>query len=279
MRRRQELGVISRGIRLLPGNFSNKVVLAQFLVEDDAAPMRLDVVEVHPDGTVLGEQRPYLANPVPQKGEPNGVGDVVLVMGERLPCVERRVDVDQFHLAEILLCVRRDLGKGIQHMHRVAGDQEVVISRSGKPRWAVFRSQCLETAHLVEESDLGHSIVRRVDEGVVVSSVPGGQESLVLVGPGEFETTLVPGCRVRGHAAFPCGSEVPPILSDARTLGCQSGDPRPCLSVGSTIQSSGVSATGVVSAWAVLAATGRRAAARPADRPNARPGRRRRHGP
>ena len=56
--------VVSWGDRLLPSNLGDKVAGAELLVENDAASVRLDMVEVNPHGSIRGKQRADLPQPV-----------------------------------------------------------------------------------------------------------------------------------------------------------------------------------------------------------------------
>ncbi|MBN1093451.1 hypothetical protein JKP75_13285 [Blastococcus sp. TML/M2B] len=97
------------------------------LVEHAAGPVLLDVIEVDPHAAVVGEQPSDLVQPVAQHGQPHRVLDGVVVVGERLPGVERRVDVDQLHLADVGLGQVRQRRQRRQGMQSVAVHQEVAF--------------------------------------------------------------------------------------------------------------------------------------------------------
>ena len=168
------LGVTLRCCRLLPGDLGDEVLWTEFLVKHGTAAVRLNVVEMDPHGPVFGEQRLDLAEPVAQHRKPDRVLYVVLVVQERLAGVERRVDVDEFDLADMPVRVLRDLCEGVEDVHGVAGDEQVVVRRLRVALWGVRVGFAVVALDLVEEPHFGDAPVGRVNERVVVLPINCG---------------------------------------------------------------------------------------------------------
>lgn len=65
--------------------------------------MHLDIVEMHPHRPVGRKQLPDLLQPVAHHRQPDGVLQRVVVVDERLPSVEGRVEVGKLDLADDLV--------------------------------------------------------------------------------------------------------------------------------------------------------------------------------
>lgn len=101
--------------------------------------MHLRVVEVHPDGAVVGEQRHELTDAVAHHRQPDRVLVVVVVLVKRLASVEGRVDVDQPNLPSVRLGVLGDPVERVERVICVTLDEEAV----GRSAQYLAYSRCL----------------------------------------------------------------------------------------------------------------------------------------
>ncbi|AJK70072.1 hypothetical protein B840_12520 (plasmid) [Corynebacterium marinum DSM 44953] len=97
----EPLGTRTRRVGLLPNYLCHEVRSPKYLVHEDAHTVVFDVVKVDPDRAVVGEQLTQVNEAVAHHGQPDGVLEIVLVVGKRLGGVKRGVDVDAFDLADV----------------------------------------------------------------------------------------------------------------------------------------------------------------------------------
>ena len=105
----------------------------------------------------------------------------VVVVGEGLARVERRVDVDEFDLATVVACVLGNLAQDAQHVEAVAGEEKVVTVR------VVFIDFSVRDGE-VGQPDFACSGVVRLDPDRLTRLVLGDEQKLVLARPHQFES-------------------------------------------------------------------------------------------
>lgn len=154
--RRRDVSSVLPGVRLLPDDRGNVVIGTEDLVEQQAAAVDLAVVEMNPYRALRRVQEfSDLTEAVPHHRQPHRVLQVVLVALERLAGVERRVEVDELHLADELARELRQPRKASQGVESVAADEQVV------PSAAPVGLRLPEGASVVEQPDLSDAVVRR----------------------------------------------------------------------------------------------------------------------
>ena len=122
--------------------------------------------------------------------------EVVLVRSERLRGVERRINIDQLHLAHVLLGQLGHPGERFEDVAGFAEDQKVVALRLKVGALGIIellRLLRLATLHvIVVDEGVGFTVarVRRIHPRVTVLADLGGDEGFVLVVPGQLEALL-----------------------------------------------------------------------------------------
>jgi len=108
--------------------------------------------------------------------------------------VEWRVEVGEFHLAQVLAGELGQLDQAGERIEGVAADQEVVLRSVG------LAVHVPDGAGVVQQTDLGHPIVGRRDP--LVGAILVGQQSQRLVGPGELQAPVVGWQAARSFGGF-----------------------------------------------------------------------------
>jgi hypothetical protein len=88
--------------------------------------MQLAVVEMEPNAAVRSGRLANLKQSIADHSQPDGVLERVVVLQEALLRVERRVEVGELDLAEVLRRELRQSGEAPQGVQRIAADEEVV---------------------------------------------------------------------------------------------------------------------------------------------------------
>ena len=119
-----------RSLRRLPDDRSEVTIATENFVEHAACSMDFGVVEVYPHGSVSRKELADLEQAVAHHRQPDRVLQRVVVVLERLLGVERRVEVDELDLADVLAGELRQLAEARERVERVAADQQVVRGTS-----------------------------------------------------------------------------------------------------------------------------------------------------
>jgi hypothetical protein len=157
---------------------------------------------VHPDRAIRRKELTNLSEPITHHRQPDGVLKGVVVVQEALLGIERRVEVRELDLAQVLA---RELGKARQTpqgVQRVAADEQVV----SRTRTA----DLTDGGQIVEEADLGNPVVRR--RHLLITTVLMGEQPERLVRPRQLKSTLV-------------GTQREPFSSQSRTHSSWSAPP------------------------------------------------------
>lgn len=126
MAAREVLRVHPGAVCLLPNYSRDELIWPEDLVHNATSAMSFGVVNVKPDGSVLGKEIPDLQETISDHGEPDRVFQRIVVLKEALLGVERRVDVDELDLAQVLTSELGESSECGQGVEGIAPNEQVV---------------------------------------------------------------------------------------------------------------------------------------------------------
>jgi len=186
-------------VDLLPDHVPDEVAAPEHLVHQHAAVRHLGVVKVYPYRAVGSQQIADEQESVAHHRQPDRVLEGVVVLGERLASVERRVDVDQLDLAEQVVRVLRNARQCVQGVVCVSNHEQV-------PGAVRAKRSVADDISLAQQAHLGDA--RVVALHPFVAAGRGAEESTVFADPREGQAAggrrarhgalTRAACRVRG---------------------------------------------------------------------------------